>query len=45
MMQKIRIVVDVGRVSLEQGCSAFLIVFIDKRQRPEDKSALIVFVG
>ena len=34
MMQKIRIVVDVGRVSLGQGCSAFLIVFIDKRQRP-----------
>ena len=45
MMQKIRIVAEVGRVSLGQGWRAFLIVFIDKRQRPEDKSALIVFVG
>ena len=34
MMQKIRIVAEVGRVSLGQGWRAFLIVFIDKRQRP-----------
>ena len=33
MMQKIRIVVEVGRVSLGQGWRASLIVFIDKRQR------------
>ena len=34
MMQKIRIVVEVGRVSLGQGWRASLMVFIDKRQRP-----------
>ena len=33
MMQKIRTVVEVGRVSLGQGWRASLIVFIDKRQR------------
>lgn len=31
MMQKIRTVVEVGRVSLGQGCRASLMVFIDKR--------------
>ena len=34
MMQKIRTVVEVGRVSLGQGWRAFLMVFIDKRHRP-----------
>ena len=34
MMQKIRTVVEVGRVSLGQGWRASLMVFIDKRQRP-----------
>ena len=35
MMQKIRTVVEVGRVSLGQGWRAFLMVFIDKRQKLE----------
>ena len=34
MMQKIRTVVEVGRVSLGHGWRAFLMVFIDKRHRP-----------
>ena len=35
MMQKIMTVVEVGRVSLGQGWRAFLMVFIDKREKLE----------
>ena len=45
MMQKIRTVVEVGRVSLGHGWRAFLMVFIDKRQRPGQECLNIFFVG